>query len=89
MEVLTLGRFILEMSLMDYNIVRKKDSLVAASALLLASLMKGLDVWDRTLVHYSSYEKTDLIETAIQLNTLISAPRAKNLNTILSKYSHK
>ena len=45
MEVLTLGRFILEMSLMDYNIIRQKDSLVAASALLLASLKKGQDIW--------------------------------------------
>ena len=44
---------------------------------------------DRTVVHFSSYEKHELISTACQLNTLISAPRAKNLNTILSKYSHK
>jgi len=89
MEVLTLGRYILEMSLMDYNIIQQKDSKVAAASLLLASLMKGQDVWDRTLVHYSGYEKSDLAATTLQLNTLISAPRAKNLKTILSKYSHK
>ena len=45
MELLTLARYILEMSLMDYHVIQLSESLVAASALLLASLMKGMDIW--------------------------------------------
>lgn len=40
METLTLSRFILETSLMDYDLVQERDSKVAAAALLLALKMK-------------------------------------------------
>lgn len=40
METLTLSRFILETSLMDYDLVLERDSKVAAAALLLALKMK-------------------------------------------------
>lgn len=45
METLTLARFILEMSLMEYEIIEEADSRVAAAALLLALKMKGQDEW--------------------------------------------
>jgi cyclin B len=40
METLTLSRFILETSLMDYDLVQERDSKMAAAALLLALRMK-------------------------------------------------
>jgi hypothetical protein len=45
METLTLARYILEMSLMEYDIIEERDSLVAAAALLLAIKMKGQPEW--------------------------------------------
>jgi len=90
MELLTLARYILEMSLMSYDVAQKSESLVAAAALFLAATMKGqMDIWSRTLVHYTSFEKEDLLSTVTLLNNQISMPRSKNLNTIISKYSHK
>ena len=45
MDVLTLGRYILEMSLMDYKYTQVADSMLAASALLLAISIKKFSAW--------------------------------------------
>ena len=45
MDTLTLARFILEMSLMEYSLVTELDSKVASAALLLALKMKNLPAW--------------------------------------------
>lgn len=53
MPLLTLARFILEYTLMDYNIVTLSDSKMAAAALYLAFKMKKEQEWDNTLIHFS------------------------------------
>lgn len=40
MEELTLARFVLEMSLMDYDLIEERESFIAAASLLLARKMK-------------------------------------------------
>lgn len=45
MDILTLARYILEASLMEYDLVDEKDSKVSASALLLALKMKKVSGW--------------------------------------------
>ena len=47
METLTLSRYILESSLMDYVYTRTSDSKLAAAALLLAMKMKQCAQWVR------------------------------------------
>lgn len=45
METLTLARYILEVSLMEYELVEERDSKIAGAALLLALNMKGTSTW--------------------------------------------
>lgn len=45
MDVLTLARYILEASLMDYDLIDEKDSKLSAAALLLALKMKKASTW--------------------------------------------
>lgn len=88
MEQLTLARYILEMSLMDYEVTcLEKDSKVAAAALMLALRMKGM-FWNASLEFYSGYEESDLITLMYKLNDLITFPIKSN-KTIRQKYSHK
>lgn len=89
METLTLARFILETSLMEYDLVDVKDSLLAASALMLAFIMQKSGDWTPTLEYYSSFSKTDLRETTQRLHTMLVRLQSKNLKTIRNKYSHK
>jgi cyclin B len=50
MPVLTFARYILEMSLLDYNFnVETSESLLAAAALVLALKIKGIKGWTETL----------------------------------------
>ena len=45
METLTLARYILEMTLMDYEIISLRESEVAAASLLVALRMKKAGDW--------------------------------------------
>ncbi|XP_076335108.1 G2/mitotic-specific cyclin-B3-like [Tachypleus tridentatus] len=89
MEVLTLARYILETSLMDYDLIDIRDSMVAAAALLLAIQMKNLGEWTPTLEYHSGYKASDLESLVLRLNKLIMTPLHKNLQTVKTKYSHK
>lgn len=53
MTILTLARYILELSLMDYNTVCLKDSKLACAALFIARRMYGLPGWNSTLQFYT------------------------------------
>lgn len=89
METLTLARFILETSLMEYELVDVKDSLMAASALMMAFQMQKSGDWTPTLEYYSSFTKTELRETTHRLHAMLVKFQSKNLKTIRNKYSHK
>lgn len=89
METLTLARFILETSLMEYDLINVKDSLMAASALMMAFQMQNSGDWTPTLEYYSSFTKTELSETTQRLHSMLVKPQSKNLKTIRNKYSHK
>ncbi|KAF6215268.1 hypothetical protein GE061_010020 [Apolygus lucorum] len=86
MNLLTLARFILETSLMDYATIQCSDSKMAASALYLALKMKGED-WTKTLEYYSGYRIDDFKDIVIQMNSFLHKSKP-NLNTVKTKYGH-
>uniref|UniRef100_A0A0K2UNT9 Uncharacterized protein n=2 Tax=Lepeophtheirus salmonis TaxID=72036 RepID=A0A0K2UNT9_LEPSM len=91
MPVLTLARYILEMSLMKYefNICGTSESKLAAAALILAFKIHGILGWVDTLKYYSGYSPVkDLKEIVMKLYKVISEPHLGNLKTIKDKYSH-
>jgi len=89
LELLTLARYILEVSLLDYELVDMPDSLMAAAALSLALKMSKLEEWNLTLEYYSGYKISDLTELMHHLNYGVTNVRQKNLLTIPTKYSHQ
>lgn len=89
MPTLTLARYILEHSLMDYTMIRFSDSKMAAAALLLALLMKDLGGWNSTLEYYSGYKLDDIRDICNLLNQGLHKKHKEALKTVHSKYSHK
>ncbi|XP_048746879.2 G2/mitotic-specific cyclin-B3-like [Ostrea edulis] len=87
METLTMARFILEMSLMEYEFIKYRESKMASACLLLAMKMKKTGKWTSTLEHYTGYIVKDISDLVKELNALIASP-PKQLTTIRSKYSH-
>lgn len=53
MPILTLARFILENSLMEYDTITLSDSVLASAALYLALQMKKTTGWTETLEFYT------------------------------------
>ncbi|KAK4879064.1 hypothetical protein RN001_007210 [Aquatica leii] len=89
MPVLTLARFILEYSLMDYATVMLSDSKLAAAALYLALQMKKVQTWNATLEFYSGYKLNEIISIVHLLNTGLHRKPKEQLMTVRNKYSHK
>ncbi|XP_064084485.1 G2/mitotic-specific cyclin-B3-like isoform X1 [Macrobrachium nipponense] len=89
MEDLTLTRFILEMSLMDYDLIDASDSALAAAALFFTRIIRGDPTWSPTLQYYSGYSMEDLYHLVHHLHNMILQPPKDHLKTIRNKYSHK
>ena len=68
MPLLTLARFILELSLMDYSTVTLSDSKQAAAALYLAFRMVKHGNWTESLVSYTG----ETFRVRVQLTTCLS-----------------
>jgi len=90
MPVLTLARYILEMSLMEYRLnVEVSESELAAAALILALKMKNIEGWASTLKYYSGLDFTKVEVVLQQVLAMMQRPHKENLKTVRSKYSHK
>lgn len=89
MPTLTLARYILEYSLMDYTTIMFSDSKMAAAALLLALQMKDLGGWSPTLEYYSGYKVDDIRDIVNLLNQGLHRKHKEALTTVRNKYSHK
>lgn len=90
MQVLTTGRYYLEMSLHLLDFCRISDSKLAAAALLLALRVTKTGDWNLILEKYSGYKLADVEPTMWYLNHLVHRferiyPSAK---TVVDKYSH-
>lgn len=53
MQELTLARFILEFSLMNYDMITLSDSKIAAACLFMALRMNQKTGWNKTLEYFS------------------------------------
>lgn len=89
MPTLTLARYILEYSLMDYATIMFSDSKMAAAALFLALQMKELSGWTPTLEFYTGYALAELKEVVLALNEGLLRKHKEALATVRNKYSHK
>ncbi len=88
--MLTLGRYILEMALMEYSLnVETSESLLAAAALILTFHLKEIDGWQDTLEYYSGYSLDDCRPMVHRLHKMILKPQNELRKTIRTKYEHE
>ena len=68
MKVESRARWLVKHSVMSYEISLESESLIAASALsLAASIEEQSDIWNVSLVEFTSYKKEDLLLTEDRL----------------------
>lgn len=89
MDLLTLARYILEVSLMSVEFTTEKESLLAAGALRLALIVSGRREWTRTHEHYTGYNVEQLAPFCRRLHAGLAAALRPRVSTIKDKYSHE
>ncbi|PGH18551.1 G2/mitotic-specific cyclin-B [Helicocarpus griseus UAMH5409] len=57
----TLGKYLMEVSLLDHRFMAYRQSHVAAAAMYLARLILDRGPWDATLAHYAGYTKEEIL----------------------------
>ncbi|CAI5756736.1 unnamed protein product [Candida verbasci] len=64
----TLGKYLLEITIIDYKFIGMKPSLCCASAMYLSRLMMGrIPIWNGNLIHYSGGYRIQDMQPCIQL----------------------
>ncbi|CEJ82334.1 Putative G2 mitotic-specific cyclin-b [[Torrubiella] hemipterigena] len=56
----TVGKYLMEIALLDHRFMKFPPSQIAAAAMYLARLMLDRGVWDKTLAHYSTYTEEEV-----------------------------
>ncbi|PYI24055.1 G2/mitotic-specific cyclin-B [Aspergillus violaceofuscus CBS 115571] len=56
----TLGKYLMEISLLDHRFMEYRQSHVAAAAMYLARLILARGPWDATLAHYAGYTEEEI-----------------------------
>ncbi|XP_047130316.1 G2/mitotic-specific cyclin-B3 isoform X1 [Hydra vulgaris] len=88
MQLLTLARYILELSLQEAQFVDVRSSKISAACLCLALKMKDEGDWEANLSYHTGYQEKELSTLVTNLNTMVTnAPKSK-LQTIRNKYLH-
>lgn len=82
----TLAKYLMELTIVDYDMAHLNPSEVAAAALCLS--MKTLDdsAWSNTLAHYSKYSEADLMPVMKKMAALLQKAGSGKLTAIHTKY---
>ncbi|KAF8962304.1 cyclin-like protein [Flammula alnicola] len=86
-KVRTLGKYLLEIGVLEWRLIAAPPSLMAAASIWLARLALGMEQWTPNLAHYSSYKESELIPTAnLMLNYILKPIRHESFH---KKYAGK
>jgi len=90
MPVLTFARYILELSLMEYDLnVETSESMLATAVMYVALKIRGLEhEWQKNLEYFSGYKLEEVSDLVARVHRMLLAPPHESRNTIRTKYSH-
>ena len=87
LETHTLCKYLIELTLVDYECVQYLPSTVAASALCLALKITGRGTWDSTLEYYSQYDEETLLPCMNHVTRLQARADRSKYQAVQKKYS--
>ncbi|XP_066584561.1 G2/mitotic-specific cyclin-B-like [Prorops nasuta] len=87
----TMAKYFLEQSLISYELCHYPPSLIAAAALYLAFAVHAAEndeteIWTKTLVHYSTYSKEDVLPIVHKIATIIIKSDKCKYQAVRKKY---
>lgn len=81
-----LACFLAERTLQEYSMIKYLPSLVASTAVYIARKTLKRFPWSATLVKYTQYDESDMVECAKSMSTFVSSEQARQ-NAVRRKYS--
>merc|ERR1712227_234052 len=88
----TLAKYLIEISLLEYELVHIPPSLMASAALSLRVLDSSLTIattWSPNLQHYSTYQASELIPVVCKLAGVVARRKESKLQAVHTKYNNK
>lgn len=83
-----LARFLLEIALIEYKMVKYPPSMLAASAIYLTKKINKLpEPWSKLMAYHSNYLQKDLFECSTDLLQIWRNSERTSLNAVTRKYS--
>lgn len=83
----TLAKYLMELTLIDYNLARKLPSEIAAAALYLSISLIDESEWTPTLQHYSGYLEEQILPTVSEMAALVLTVDTSRYQAVKTKYS--
>lgn len=82
----TLAKYLMELTVIEYDMVHYNPSLIAAAALCLSIKLLSNGDWTDTLSYYSTYTLEDLSETMKRIAKLVIKAETSKLTAVRTKY---
>lgn len=87
-SVHTLGKYMIETTLLDVNFLKFRPSEIAAAAIFLSRSMTGVTpTWNPTLAHYTRLSEVEARNIAVELNDLLKRTQRSSLKAVQTKYT--
>jgi hypothetical protein len=84
---LNISRYLIELALLDYRMIKYRPSIIAASAVFITQrLLRKEPAWNSILLHYSKYEEKDLRSCSKDLLILFQGGYIQGLNSLKEKF---
>lgn len=83
----TLAKYLMELTIIEYDMVQYLPSQIAAAALCLSLKLLDSSRWTDTLAFYSSYTEKDLVPTMQKLASLVIKAENSKLTAVRTKYA--
>jgi len=83
----TLAKYLMELTMIEYDMAHLKPSYIAAASLFLAMTVLDGSRWTETLQYYSSYSQEDLLPLAKKIAQLVVKAETYKLVAVKTKYS--
>jgi len=83
----TLAKYLMELTLSEYDCAHYNPSLLAAASLCLTMKILDNDPWNETLVHHSGYTEKDLLPVMQKLAVIVTKAETSKLQAVRGKYA--
>ncbi|XP_005090733.1 G2/mitotic-specific cyclin-B isoform X2 [Aplysia californica] len=83
----TLAKYLMELSMIEYDMAHLKPSHIAGASLYLAMAVLDGSRWTETLRYYSAYSEEELVPLARKLAQLVVKAESHKLVAVRTKYS--